>query len=188
MVPKVWEEDEVDDLGAINSTTTTYECSSSTPPNVVQPDTTKFVAMTSTWTDVNTVAPAAMHMVKHDVVDAFSVRLCYCGDYAKQSNDDKCNDEQEFPQAWGVLYYWRTSICDYGNALSDCSAQPYLQVIPHQKFTLKIECPPGAACLATDDNRVRFLNEAAVNDKPSWDANKKKNTLTKSWFLKDHEL
>ncbi|CAD7947947.1 unnamed protein product [Amoebophrya sp. A25] len=155
--------EEYDDNGLVNKTATPSECRNDDPASTI------FKTFPSTFITVDSINIATMPKLAHDQTGAFTVRVCYCGDYAMGGN--KCDAKEEFIQAFGRLYIWRLNICDYANALTpECVNAPYLRVVPHQKFSLHITCPMGGACLASGDNRIGIIPAQSINDLMFWDA------------------
>ncbi|CAD7925075.1 unnamed protein product [Amoebophrya sp. A120] len=154
--------EQYDNNGTITTPATPTECRASEPVSTIwQPYPSTFVEMTG-------VKIATMPKVAHDQTGTFTMRVCYCGDYAESGN--KCDGRAEFIQAFGRLYFWRMNVCDYENALSStCITNPYIRVIPHQKFVIQITCPMGGACKPDDNNRIGILATQDFNDFPSWD-------------------
>ncbi|CAJ1376466.1 unnamed protein product [Effrenium voratum] len=149
------------------------------------PDQTMFDVPTgvSVYMDVSTQSTATMPAVQSTHSSAFTTAACYCPNYnaergAHCTNADAaqcCDSFAEFIQQFGVIYFWTIRICDYDH-YTTCTPNPptsyrYMRVLPQQKFTLRIDCPPGGGCFATDENRVKFIGQVASNDRPSWDAN-----------------
>jgi hypothetical protein len=141
------------------------------------PDTASLDTSVSTqYLAVDATTAATMPPVQAAETDAFTVAACYCPSLNQltgvgcqtSSAAECCNEYAEFSQQFGIIYYWTIKICDYQNALS-CNP-PYMRVVPQQKFVLRIECPPGGGCDGTTNNRIKYIEYATKNDKPTWDA------------------
>lgn len=126
----------------------------------------------------NNGAVAAMPPVAGQT-HAFMVVACYCpnydamtGEYCASDGANCCKQELDFIQMFGTIYYWTTRVCDgddfEGGGACQEGADPYRRVIPHQRFTLRLECPPFGACNATTTNRIKFLDATRDNDRPNW--------------------
>jgi hypothetical protein len=121
--------------------------------------------------------------VKKTVTKAFTIAACYCPNYDREIGKycadplTCCDQDHEFIQMFGTVYYWSIRICDKDadDEWKICS-NPYMRVIPQQQFVLRVECPPGKGCMYTDvndpaTNRVKFLEPSLANDLPNWDPN-----------------
>lgn len=126
------------------------------------------------YINVGVVTIATMPPVQSTVASPFALAACYCpnydyamGSYCGEDSSTCCDDPEEYIQDIGVLYYWIMKVCDYAN-YATCDP-PYMRVVPHQKFTVRVECPPSG-CLTTFDNRIKFLDPAAANNYPAWNS------------------
>eukprot|EP00931_Biecheleriopsis_adriatica_P114614 TRINITY_DN90538_c0_g1_i1.p1 TRINITY_DN90538_c0_g1~~TRINITY_DN90538_c0_g1_i1.p1 ORF type:complete len:3212 (+),score=723.49 TRINITY_DN90538_c0_g1_i1:26-9637(+) len=137
----------------------------------------------SVYMDIDEVSSALMPPVKGSHSTAFTLAACYCPNYNAERGthcgtadvNECCDSHVEYIQPVGLVYYWTIRICDYSH-FATCNANPpssyrYMRVIPQQKFVVRIDCPPGGGCLATDENRIKFIADVPANDRPSWDVN-----------------
>lgn len=159
-----WPSDVLDGNGHVTSASSGAACGGS---GATTPDTTKFDNVQTTYIDVTRAMDGSLPLIKHNVQGAFTVRACYCPNYA--SNGMECDNPQEYIQSFGVVYFWRVSLCDNENG--DVCVQPYLRVTPHQKVTIRLECPAGGACQANDNNRISFIGQSPENNRQNWDPN-----------------
>eukprot|EP00930_Biecheleria_cincta_P092360 TRINITY_DN8222_c0_g6_i1.p1 TRINITY_DN8222_c0_g6~~TRINITY_DN8222_c0_g6_i1.p1 ORF type:complete len:3282 (-),score=484.47 TRINITY_DN8222_c0_g6_i1:314-10159(-) len=151
-----------------------------------EPDTSVFGTLPATekYMHVDVKTRAIMPIVVSSQELAFSLAACYCPNYNAETGSHCeyvggaaacCDSHVEFIQQIGTIYYWTVRICDYQN-YHDCQNQGiavptsyrYMRVIPHQKFVVRVDCPPGGGCYATDDNRVKLIRYDLINDQPSW--------------------
>jgi hypothetical protein len=94
--------------------------------------------------------------VKKTVTKAFTIAACYCPNYDREIGKycadplTCCDQDHEFIQMFGTVYYWSIRICDKDadDEWKICS-NPYMRVIPQQQFVLRVECPPGKGCMYT---------------------------------------
>eukprot|EP00929_Paragymnodinium_shiwhaense_P118233 TRINITY_DN9016_c0_g1_i1.p1 TRINITY_DN9016_c0_g1~~TRINITY_DN9016_c0_g1_i1.p1 ORF type:complete len:3331 (-),score=769.45 TRINITY_DN9016_c0_g1_i1:152-10144(-) len=119
---------------------------------------------------------ASMPTVVQAQIAAFTIAVCYCPNYDMQtgtwctgSAESCCDSEEEFIQMFGTLYYWTIRICDYDDYQRCGEERPqYRRVLPHQKFTLRVQCPPHGGCKDDLYNKVKFLDPTQENDRPNW--------------------
>jgi hypothetical protein len=158
--------------GADGTTNAERICADSIPEQTIL-DTTS----TGLFIKLDTTTGATMPPVKTTYTGtSFTMSACYCPNYSadtgvycdQTSTTACCDDYQEYIQQFGVIYFWSIRITDSDDV---ASTTPYMRVIPQQKFTLRVDCPPGGGCKADDANRVKFIDYKMDNDRPTWDKN-----------------
>lgn len=96
------------------------------------------------------------------VRQGYTLAACYCPDL------DSCNADAEFVQRVGVLYVFTAKLCDTLNPTTCSTADGYSGVAARHLFHVAVHCAPGA-CALNANNRIKFVDSAADNDRPAAD-------------------